>query len=127
MMESDHIPPAQDAPLSDETLSPRAQITALFQDVRALAATEIDYAKARLSYSGGIIRMAGIWVLLAVLFLIGAAIALSVGLLLILNSIWGPWVATASVFMLFFVAAVFSALVARKTAQRLSLTRDDDQ
>jgi hypothetical protein len=62
-------------------LSPAEQVRTLVADVRALAEAEIDYAKARLSYSGGIIRKAGIWAFLAIFFLSGAIIALILGLL----------------------------------------------
>ena len=125
-MESDPIPSTSFDGSPEDTLSPRAQITALLQDVRGLAETELDYAKARLSYSGGIIRKAGIFALLALLFLSGAAIAMILGTLLILNSYFGPWVATLSVVLFFGIAALLCAMFARKTATQLSLSEAHD-
>ena len=99
--------------------SPAEQVRTLVADVRALAEAEIDYAKARLSYSGGIIRKAGIWAFLAIFFLSGAIIALILGLLLILNHYIGPWLATAIVVVGFALAAWGAGLAARRTANSL--------
>ncbi len=123
-MESDRIPPDFNTEDVSDLPTPRAQISALFQDVRSLAETEINYAKARLSYSGGIIRKAGIWAVLSLLFLVGAVIALILGLLLIVHSYWGPWVATVSIVLIFGLSAFFAALKARNMAQNLSFSEN---
>lgn len=102
-----------------EPPSPVAQVQALVADVRALAEAEIDYAKARLSYSGGILRKAGIWALLAIFFLSGAVVALILGLLLIVSHYAGPWIATAVVVTIFIFAAWGAAVAARRTANNL--------
>lgn len=109
--------PASDADTTPP--SPAEQVRTMVADVRALAEAEIDYAKARLSYSGGIIRKAGIWAFLAIFFLSGAIIALILGLLLILNHYVGPWLATAIVVVGFALAAWGAGLAARRTANNL--------
>lgn len=106
--------------------SPTEQVRTLVADVRALAASEIEYAKARLSYSGGIIRKAGILALLAIFFLSGAIIAFILGLLLILNHYVGPWWATAIVVVSFTLAAWGAGSTARRTANNLKFDESDD-
>lgn len=107
-----------------EPPSPAEQVRTLVADVRALAEAEIDYAKARLSYSGGIIRKAGIWALLAIFFLSGAIIALILGLLLILTALVGPLLSTFIVVVGFTMAAVVAGIVARRTANNLKFDED---
>ncbi len=106
--------------------SPTEQVRSLVADVRALAKAEIDYAKARLSYSGGIIRKAGLWAVLALFFFSGAIIALILGLLLILSSYVGPWIATSTVVIVFALAAWVAALVARRTANNLTFDENSE-
>jgi Flp pilus assembly protein TadB len=113
------------APRSDsETLSPVEQVQALVGDVKALAEAELAYAKSRLAYSGGVIRKAGLWALLALLFLSGAVVALILGLLLILTVYVGPWLATAIVVLLFLLAAWAAGSCARSTANDLKFEED---
>lgn len=107
-------------------LSPAEQVRTLVADVRALAEAEIDYAKARLSYSGGIIRKAGIWAFLAIFFFSGAIIALILGLLLILSQYLGPWLATAIVVVGFALAAWGAGQIARRTAHNLKFDEGGD-
>ena len=106
--------------------SPTEQVRTLVADVRALAEAEIEYAKARLSYSGGIIRKAGILAFLAIFFLSGAIIALILGLLLILNHYVGPWWATTIVVVGFTLAAWGAGSAARRTANNLKFDESDD-
>lgn len=116
--------PAED--IDPATPSPAEQVRALVSDVRILAEAEISYAKARLSYSGGILRKAGIWAFLAIFFLSGAIVALILGLLLILNLYLGPWMATTMVVIGFMVAAWGAALIARRTANNLKFDEGSD-
>lgn len=121
-MTKDSIPPetsAEDAP------SPRAQIAGLVSDVRELAEAEWEYARARLSYSGGVVRKAGIYALAAVLLVSSAAIALVLGTLLIIASYWGPWAATGITVTVFMSAAWLFAIRARATARNLSFADDE--
>jgi uncharacterized membrane protein YqjE len=107
--------------------SPRAQIAGLVSDVRELAEAEWEYARARLTYSGGVVRKAGIYALLAVLAISAAAFALVLGTLLIIASYWGPWAATGITVVVFSLTAYLLALRARATAKNLSFAeRDDD-
>ncbi len=122
-MNDDSIPPISVG--RDDAPSPRAQIAGLVGDVRALAVSEWDYAKARLNYSGGVVRKAGIYALLALLSISAAAIALILGILLIIANYWGPWMATIIVVLVFSIAAYIFALSARKTARNLSFSEDD--
>lgn len=105
--------------MAGEVPSPREQIAGLVGDVRGLALAEWDYAKARLSYSGGVVRKAGIYAVLAVLAVSAAMIALVLGLLLIVASYFGPWVGTFAVVIAFVLIAALFGLAARKTAQKL--------
>jgi hypothetical protein len=122
MMEKD-VSPAEDT--AADPPSPAEQVRGLVEDVRSLAEAEIDYAKARLSYSGGIIRKAGLWAFVALFSLSGAIVALILGLLLILTSYVGPWAATAIVVIAFALAAWGAALIARRTANNLKFGEGD--
>ena len=121
-MDKDSIPPIVH---DDEAPSPREQIAGLVSDVQSLAQAEWDYAKARLSYSGGVARKAGLFALLAIVALSSAGVALILGTLLIVASYVGPWIATASVVILSCLAAFLFAIIARNTARNLSFTEDD--
>lgn len=121
-MNTDSIPPA---PEIEDAPAPRAQIAALVSDVRTLAEAEWEYAKARLSYSGGVVRKAGVYALIAVLAVSASAIALVLGLLLILTRYWGPVAATIIVVVVFSIVAVLCALMARKTARNLTFIEED--
>ena len=121
-MDKDSIPPIVH---DDEAPSPREQIAGLFSDVQSLAQAEWDYAKARLSYSGGVARKAGLYALLAIVALSSAGVALILGTLLIVSSYFGPWIATASVVILSCLAAFLFSIGARNTARNLSFTEDD--
>ncbi len=121
-MDKDQIPHASQA---DDTPADGAQIAGLIGDVRSLADSEWEYAKARLSYSGGIMRKAGLLAMLAIFALSGAVIALILGILLIVASYFGPWIATITVVFAFGITAYFLAIAARKTARNLSFAEGD--
>ena len=122
-MENDSIPPIVH---NDAPPSPRDQIAGLVSDVQSLAQAEWEYAKARLSYSGGVARKAGLYALLAIVALSAAGVALILGILMIISSYYGPWIATASVVIMASLAAFLFAIGARNTARNLSFTEDDD-
>ncbi len=107
--------------------SPGAQLAGLVYDVRKLAEAELEYARARLSYSGGVMRKAGLYALLAVLAISAAAIALVLGILLIIATYWGPWAAMGITVALFSGLAYFLAIRARATARNLSFAEPDDE
>ena len=121
-MENDSIPPIAH---NNAPPSLRAQIFGLVSDVQLLAQAEWDYAKARLSYSGGVARKAGLYALLAVVALSSAGVALILGILLIVSSYYGPWIATASVVIVSSLAAFLFAISARNIARKFSFTKDD--
>jgi hypothetical protein len=121
-MDKDSIPPIIH---DDDAPSPRSQIAGLVSDVQSLAQAEWDYAKKRLSYSGGVARKAGIYALLAIAAFSSAAVALVLGILLIVASYWGPWIATASVVIVSGLAAFWLAMTARNTARNLTFAEDD--
>jgi Putative Actinobacterial Holin-X, holin superfamily III len=126
-MEDKPTPPPFEQRDDAVDISPRLQVAELVSDVRNLAKAEWEYARARLTYSGGIMRKAGIYALLAIIALSGASIAFIVGTLLIIASYLGPWIATAITVLLFTSLAVLFALRARSTAKNLSFAeRDDD-
>jgi uncharacterized membrane protein YqjE len=122
-MDENHNPPHDDG--DDEPAAPGTQIAGLVNDVRSLAEAEWEYARARLSYSGGVIRKAGIFAMLAVLALSAAAMALVLGILLIVASYLGPWMATIAVVLTFGLASCLFAFAARKTARNLDFTQED--
>jgi hypothetical protein len=122
MMEPERIPADEDTPPS-----PVDQIGALIGEVRSLAEAEIDYAKARLSYSGGVVRKAGLFALFAILAISGAAIALILGLLLALAAYIGPIIATLIIVAAFALAAYVFAIFARKTARNLKFDEGSDE
>jgi uncharacterized membrane protein len=122
-MDENHIPPHSE---DDEPAAPAEQIAGLVCDVRSLAEAEWEYARARLSYSGGVVRKAGIFAILAVITLSAAAIALIVGTLMIIASYLGPWIATAAVVLTFGLLACLFAIAARKTARNLSFAGEND-
>ena len=93
--------------------------------MRSLAEAEWNYAKSRLSYSGGVARKAGLYALLAALALASAGVALILGILLIVSSYYGPWIATVSVVIVSGLAAFLFAISARNTARNLNFTEDD--
>lgn len=119
------LPPSEQDESRDPP-SPRAQIAGLVSDVRELAEAEWEYARARLTYSGGVVRKAGIYALLAVLAISAAAFALVLGTLLIIASYWGPWAATGITVVAFGLAAYLLALRARATAKNLSFAEPND-
>jgi Flp pilus assembly protein TadB len=121
-MDKDSIPPIIH---DDDAPSPRSQIAGLVSDVQSLAQAEWDYAKKRLSYSGGVARKAGIYALLAIAAFSSAAVALVLGILLIIASYWGPWIATASVVIVSGLTAFWFAISARNTARNLTFAEDD--
>lgn len=116
-MTKDSIPPET---VTEDAPSPRAQIAGLVSDVRQLAEAEWEYARARLAYSGGVARKAGLYAVLAFLFVFSAVIALVFGTLLIIATYWGPWAATGITVVFFAGLATLLALRARATARNLS-------
>jgi Putative Actinobacterial Holin-X, holin superfamily III len=124
-MDDDQPPPFSEVACENEAQSPRAQIAGLVTDVRNLAEAEWEYARARLSYSGGVVRKAGIYALLAILAVSGASIALILGIMMIIASYWGPWLATVITVIVFSIVALLFAVRARATARNLSFSNDE--
>ncbi|MFZ1366573.1 phage holin family protein [Sphingorhabdus sp.] len=104
----------------DEPPRPAEQLRGLLGDVKALAGAEIDYAKARLGYSGGILRKAGILAVISLVLMSSALIALILGLLLITITFVGPIAATALVVGISALGAILFGLAARNTARNLT-------
>lgn len=121
-MTQNSIPPI---PEPDAPPSPGAQISALVDDVRSLASAEWEYAKARLSYSGGVVRKAGAFALIAMVAVSGAAIALILGLLLIIGQYFGNIAATIIVVLFFTAIAIICGILARNTARALNISDGD--
>ncbi len=120
-MSKDNIPP--ETPAADNpgsVPSAREQISALVDDVRVLARAEWDYAVGRMSYSGSIVKRAGLYAILAIFAAAAAAIALVLGILLIIASYWGPWVATGATLLGFMALALILGLRARNIASELN-------
>ena len=122
MMTEEQIPPETSA----DPVAPRAQIAGLIEDVKALAQAEIDYARARLSYSGAIAKRAGLFALLAFMVFGSACIALVIGTMLIIDHYWGPWAATIITVLSFALIALLLGLRAQAIAKRLDFGGDDN-
>lgn len=117
-MEKDIAPALRDS--DKEPPRPVEQIRGLVEDMKALAFAELDYAKARLGYSGGILRNAGIYAVVSLALMTGALIALILGVLLIAAEYLGIIGATALVVGVSLLLAVLFGMAARNTARKLS-------
>jgi fatty acid desaturase len=110
-------------------LSARDHVSALISGARELAVIELDFYRARLSYSKKMVQRAGLFGLIAIFFLFAATIALVLGALLIAAAFFGPYFATLLVSAGFIAIAALFGLLARANMRKLSfpeLAGDDN-
>ncbi len=113
----------EELPGSDDTPGPlpaREQVARLVGDFRVMANAEVNYYRARLSYSAGIAKWTSLFVALALFSLSGAIIALILGLLLALSQTIGFLAATLCMTVGFILIAVLFAMIARNNVRKLS-------
>ncbi len=102
-------------------LSAREQLAMLARSGRNLLEAEIDYIRGRMSYSGQIVKQAGLLGVLSLFSLFGTVIALILGILLIISSYIGPIIATITVTLTFAALALLFAFLARRSARLLAM------
>jgi hypothetical protein len=95
------------------------QVGALYKSARELVEIELDFYRARLSYSQKMLKRAGLFGVLALSFLLTACVAFVLGMLLIIASHLGPEAATLCVTITFIGLAILFALLARSHARKL--------
>jgi hypothetical protein len=112
-----------------EETDARTQIAQLAGDVRQMLDAEMRYYRTRLEYTRGVVTRAAGFGVVALVALLGAAIALVVGILLILSIALGPISATIITVISFSVIAAFCAYKARNWVQKVNfpeIQKDDE-
>lgn len=110
-------------------ISAREHIEQLVDDVRVLASTEIDYYRSRLFYSAGVAKWSGLFAVLALASLLGAMMAIILGLLMALAKVIGFLLATLVIALAFLGAAGGFAWLSRERIRSLrfpEITGEDD-
>jgi hypothetical protein len=97
----------------------------LVADMRAAADAELRYWRTRLNYSRSVGTRVLLLGLASVIAIIAASIALVVGLILTLEPMIGPGLATLAVTGLFILIAAICALQARNWARKLQFPEID--
>lgn len=111
-----------------EETDARTQIAQLTDDVRQLLDAEMRYYRARFDYTRAVVTRAAGFGVVAVGALMSAAIALVVGILLILSSALGPVAATAITVVMFAAIGAFCGYKARNWVQKVhfpEIPKDD--
>lgn len=122
-----------DAPGTLETAAEetdaRTQVAHLVGDVRQMLDAEMRYYRTRFEYTRGVVTRAAGFGVVALGALLGAAIALVVGILLILSSALGPGAATAITVVTFGLIGAFCGYKARNWVQKVhfpEIQKDDE-
>lgn len=110
---------AHDSASVVEAPSAIEQVSALYNSARELVGIELDFYRARLSYSQKMLKRAGLFGMLALSFLFTACVAFVLGILMIITSHYGPETATLCVTITFIGLAILFALLARSHARKL--------
>lgn len=128
MNDEEHATAAADFDTAADQADPRTQIAKLADDVRQVLDAEMRYYRARFDYTRGVVTRAAGFGILAFGALMGAVIALVVGILLILSNVIGPIAATVITVLLFGAIAAFCGYKARNWAQKVhfpEIQKDD--
>ena len=107
--------------------SVRDDLSAITIQIRELVAAEMEYYQARLKYSKSVAKWTGLYLALAFCALLGSAVGLILGLLLILSAWFGPIIATVTVCGSFAVIGILLLLTARSNSRKLLFSEGDDQ
>ena len=108
------------------TLEPRAKhslaedIEALYSDSKTYVQAELAFQKTRSEYAGKKVGNGIVFAVAAVAFIHLALIGFTIGLIIALIPLVGPWLATAIVSGLFIVIGIILALQARKKFANIS-------
>lgn len=114
----DHDPAEPDGDRQDPSL--REDVGALFTDAKTYLDAEIAFQKSRAGYSAGQIKFAAIYGAGALALFHLALIAFTVGMVIALASLVGPWLATAIVVLVFLLGAAFLAFKVRSRIAAVS-------
>jgi len=112
-----------------EEMDTRTQIARLVGDVRQMLDAEMRYYRTRFEYTRAVVTRAAGFGVVAFGALLGAAIALVVGILLILSSAVGPVAATVITVAAFSVIGAFCGYKARNWVQKVhfpEIQKDDE-
>ena len=122
----DQAAPQDAGPLSQHSLI--EDLEALYEDGKTYAQAELQFQKTRARYAGHQLRTGFGFALAALAFLHLALLGLTVGLVIALAPLVGPWGATAIVTVTFLVIGGVLGLGARKRFSGLSghFGSDDD-
>jgi hypothetical protein len=101
------------------------QLRLLVADLRSAADAEMHYWRTRLVYSQSVGTRVLLLGLAAIIAIVAASIALVVGLILTLEPLIGPGLATLAVTILFILIAAICALQARNWARKLQFPEID--
>lgn len=129
MTDEKHATAAADIHTAPDQTDPRTQIAQLADDVRQVLDAEMRYYRARFDYTRGVVTRAAGFGAMALGALLGAVIALVVGILLILSSALGPIAATVITVVLFGAIAAFCGCKARNWVQKVhfpEIQKDDE-
>ncbi len=120
--DSDAVP--TDAPASDGKAI-KLQISDLIDDVRTLAEAEIEYYRVKLSVNMAATKTVLLLFSVAIIVGITAAVALILGILLILSHYWGPVAATGLLTGSALLVTTVLLNMAIKRARKLPLDEND--
>jgi len=129
MTDEKHATAAADIDTAPDQTDPRTQIAQLADDMREVLDAEMRYYRARFDYTRGVVTRAAGFGIVAFGALMGATIALVVGILLILSSVIGPIAATVITVVLFSAIAAFYGYKARNWVQKVhfpEIQKDDE-
>nr|WP_315459293.1 phage holin family protein [uncultured Sphingorhabdus sp.] len=129
MSDDTHANPPGTIENAPEESDARTQIAQLAGDVRQMLDSEMRYYRTRFEYTRGVVARAAGFGAVALGALLGAAIALVVGILLILSSALGPIAATVITVVAFGIIGAFCGYKARNWVQKVhfpEIQKDDE-
>lgn len=129
MSDETHANPPGTIEHAPEETDARTQIAQLAGDVRQMLDAEMRYYRTRFEYTRGVVTRAAGFGVIALGALLGAAVALVVGILLILSSVLGPIAATVITVIAFGIIGAFCGYKARNWVQKVhfpEIQKDDE-
>jgi hypothetical protein len=102
---------------ADPEISASDHVANLVSDLRVLAASEIDYYRARLVYGRSVAKWTGLYLALSLFMLFGAVVGLILGLLITVSQVIGAFLATIAIFIGFLIVGFIFALLARRSSR----------
>ena len=118
-LEADGLPLPDDHPLTEPDSSLYEDVSALISDGKTYLTAEVQFQKSRARHSGAELgRIAGFGAIAAI-FVLLSLIGLTVGSIISLSPVVGPWLATAIVVAVLLVLAGIFGLAARGHVKKL--------